>query len=503
MHQVQVGEIALVRDRAPGAGNGAEIGGNDAGGDGLLERFAQKGREQIILLAGGLDVPFAVSGPILVGLRVRFHLFDEAALVDSGHREHHRCRHHLLPRRLSRRRSGAHGDIRISRGVDDPLGEDRLASGFALGDHAADGSVANDRHHEHPVQHRLHPRLLHQDIGDVLEHLRVQCVAVRLRLRHRRSHGLGALLELDADSFAVDGAGVAVPGETFHSDLSDIAAKTAVSLEQRGTDPGARGGERRCEAGGPAADDQHLGFGHHVEVSGRFADFLHGDILTRPLSIGCPDVSTIRPRPGVSLQIMSNSRMEAFSDGVIAVIITILVLDLKVPHGESFGALLPVIPVFLSYVLSFLYVGIYWNNHHHMLHASDRVSGPILWANLHLLFWLSLFPFATAWMGENHFSAVPTALYGAVLLMAAAAYWTLQQAIIASQGPDSLLKRAVGSDWKGKLSPVAYLIGIAAAFWSPRVSQVLYTAVAALWLVPDRRIENLLSSDKTRTRHKA
>jgi len=195
--------------------------------------------------------------------------------------------------------------------------------------------------------------------------------------------------------------------------------------------------------------------------------------------------------------------MEAFSDGVIGVIITILVLDLKVPHGESFGALLPVIPVFLSYVLSFLYVGIYWNNHHHMLHASDRVSGPILWANLHLLFWLSLFPFATAWMGENHFSAVPTALYGAVLLMAAAAYWTLQQAIIASQGPDSLLKRAVGRDWKGKLSPVAYLIGIAAAFWSPWVSQALYTAVAALWLVPDRRIENLLSSDRTRTRHKA
>ena len=195
--------------------------------------------------------------------------------------------------------------------------------------------------------------------------------------------------------------------------------------------------------------------------------------------------------------------MEAFSDGVIAVIITILVLDLKVPHGESFAALSPVIPVFLSYILSFLYVGIYWNNHHHMLHASDRVSGPILWANLHLLFWLSLFPFATAWMGENHFSAVPTALYGAVLLMAAAAYRMLQQSIIVSQGPDSLLKRAVGGDWKGKLSPAVYLIGIAAAFWSPRVSQALYTGVAALWLVPDRRIENLLSPDRTGTRHKA
>jgi uncharacterized membrane protein len=136
------------------------------------------------------------------------------------------------------------------------------------------------------------------------------------------------------------------------------------------------------------------------------------------------------------------------------------------------------------------------------LHASDQVTGPMLWANLHLLFWLSLFPFATAWMGENHFAAAPTALYGAVLLMAAAAYWILQQTIIVSQGAASLLKRAVGSDWKGKLSPVLYLIGIAAAFWSPRVSQALYIFVAALWLVPDRRIENLLLADKTRIRHK-
>ncbi|MGC1388504.1 MAG: TMEM175 family protein [Steroidobacteraceae bacterium] len=200
---------------------------------------------------------------------------------------------------------------------------------------------------------------------------------------------------------------------------------------------------------------------------------------------------------------MSNSRMEAFSDGVIAIIITIMVLELKVPHGQNLEALLPVIPVFLSYVMSFLYVGIYWNNHHHMLHASDRVTGPMLWANLHLLFWLSLFPFSTAWMGENHFAAVPTALYGAVLLMAAAAYWVLQQVIIASQGTASLLKRAVGSDWKGKLSPLLYLIGIAAAFWSPRVSQALYLFVAALWLVPDRRIENILLADKTGMRHKA
>ncbi len=195
--------------------------------------------------------------------------------------------------------------------------------------------------------------------------------------------------------------------------------------------------------------------------------------------------------------------MEAFSDGVIAIIITIMVLELKVPHGQNLEALLPVIPVFLSYVMSFLYVGIYWNNHHHMLHASDRVTGPMLWANLHLLFWLSLFPFSTAWMGENHFAAVPTALYGAVLLMAAAAYWILQQVIIATQGTASLLKRAVGSDWKGKLSPLLYLIGIAAAFWSPRVSQALYLFVAALWLVPDRRIENILLADKTGMRHKA
>ncbi len=195
--------------------------------------------------------------------------------------------------------------------------------------------------------------------------------------------------------------------------------------------------------------------------------------------------------------------MEAFSDGVIAIIITIMVLELKVPHGQNLEALLPVIPVFLSYVMSFLYVGIYWNNHHHMLHASDRVTGPMLWANLHLLFWLSLFPFSTAWMGENHFAAVPTALYGAVLLMAAAAYWILQQVIIASQGTASLLKRAVGSDWKGKLSPLLYLLGIAAAFWSPRVSQALYLFVAALWLVPDRRIENILLADKTGMRQKS
>jgi len=189
---------------------------------------------------------------------------------------------------------------------------------------------------------------------------------------------------------------------------------------------------------------------------------------------------------------VSNSRLEAFSDGVIAIIITIMVLELKVPHGDTVNALVPLVPNFLSYVLSFIYVGIYWNNHHHMLHACEAVTGPILWANLHLLFWLSLFPVTTAWIGENHFSPAPSMLYGAVLFMAAIAYWILQQAIIAAQGPESLLKKAIGADWKGKVSPVLYLTGIAAAFYSPRLAQSLYVLVALLWLVPDRRIENVL-----------
>jgi uncharacterized membrane protein len=189
---------------------------------------------------------------------------------------------------------------------------------------------------------------------------------------------------------------------------------------------------------------------------------------------------------------MNNGRLEAFSDGVIAIIITIMVLELKVPHGDSAAALLPLVPVFLSYVLSFIYVGIYWNNHHHMLHTCEQVTGPILWANLHLLFWLSLFPITTGWMGENHFAGAPTALYGLVLLMAALAYWLLQRMIIASQGPDSLLKKAIGADWKGKVSPLLYVIGIAAAFRAPRIAQALYLLVALLWLVPDRRIESVL-----------
>lgn len=191
---------------------------------------------------------------------------------------------------------------------------------------------------------------------------------------------------------------------------------------------------------------------------------------------------------------MGKGRLEAFSDGVIAIIITIMVLEMKVPHGDRLDSLLPLLPVFLSYVLSFLYVGIYWNNHHHMMHASSKVSGPMLWANLNLLFWLSLFPFATGWMGENHFASAPTALYGVILLMAAIAYKVLQQTVIASEGPASLLKKAVGSDWKGNISPLLYVTAIGTAFLWQWVAQALYILVALLWLVPDRRIERALQS---------
>jgi len=190
---------------------------------------------------------------------------------------------------------------------------------------------------------------------------------------------------------------------------------------------------------------------------------------------------------------LGKGRLEAFSDGVIAVIITIMVLELKVPHGESFQALAPLVPTVLVYVLSFIYVGIYWNNHHHMLHASNRVTGPILWANLHLLFWLSVVPFTTAWMGENHFAPAPTALYGLVLLMAGVAYWILQQLIIASQGEGSILKEAVGEDRKGKLSPIAYALAVICSLRWPWVAQSIYTLVALMWLIPDRRIERVLS----------
>jgi uncharacterized membrane protein len=191
---------------------------------------------------------------------------------------------------------------------------------------------------------------------------------------------------------------------------------------------------------------------------------------------------------------MGKGRMEAFSDGVIAILITIMVLELKVPHGDTLETLQPLVPVFLSYVLSFIYLGVYWNNHHHMLHTCRRATGSVLWANLHLLFWLSLIPFTTGWMGENHFAALPTALYGVVMLMAAIAYWILQQLIIASQGPHSLLKQAIGSDWKGRMSPIMYLLAIPLAFVVPWVSVGLYVLMAMIWLVPDPRIERVLVS---------
>jgi uncharacterized membrane protein len=189
---------------------------------------------------------------------------------------------------------------------------------------------------------------------------------------------------------------------------------------------------------------------------------------------------------------MQKNRLEAFSDGVLAIIITIMVLELKVPHATGLADLKPLLPVFLSYVLSFLYVGIYWNNHHHMFHSTKHVTGGILWANLHLLFWLSLFPFTTGWMGENHLAPTPTAIYGFVLLMAAIAYYILQRTIIAQQGRDSLLAAAIGKDRKGKLSPAFYLAAIPLAFVSPWISSALYVLVALLWLVPDPRIERVL-----------
>jgi len=168
---------------------------------------------------------------------------------------------------------------------------------------------------------------------------------------------------------------------------------------------------------------------------------------------------------------------------------------MKVPHGASLHDLLPLLPVFFSYVLSVVYVGIYWNNHHHMLHATTTVTGAMLWANLHLLFWLSLFPFATGWMGENHFAVAPTALYGVVLLMAAIAYYVLERAIIRAQGPDSILKKAVGRDLKGKLSPLLYILAIVGTLVSPWIAEAIYVAVALIWLIPDRRIEKVLSSN--------
>ncbi|HTM02507.1 MAG TPA: TMEM175 family protein [Vicinamibacterales bacterium] len=195
---------------------------------------------------------------------------------------------------------------------------------------------------------------------------------------------------------------------------------------------------------------------------------------------------------------MNSGRLEAFSDGVLAIIITIMVLELRVPHGLDLDALRPLMPVATCYVLSFIYIGIYWNNHHHMLHVTERVNGRILWANLHLLFWLSLVPFVTAWMGENNFAPVPTAAYGVVLLLAAIAYFILQSAIIASQGPASVLRAAIGEDWKGKISPLLYAAAIPTALRWPAVAGAIYAVVAIIWLVPDTRIERMIgeSSDQ-------
>jgi uncharacterized membrane protein len=195
---------------------------------------------------------------------------------------------------------------------------------------------------------------------------------------------------------------------------------------------------------------------------------------------------------------MSTGRMEAFSDGVIAILITIMVLELPIPHGTTWAALHEAWPVLLCYVLSFVYLGIYWNNHHHMLQATERANGAILWANLHLLFWLSLVPFTTAWMGENHFAPIPTACYGITLLAAAIAYYVLQTVIVRDQGADSVVAVAIGRDLKGKLSPVAYLIGIGLSFVAPWLGFAIYAGVAVTWLVPDRRIERLVAHQEAR-----
>jgi uncharacterized membrane protein len=194
---------------------------------------------------------------------------------------------------------------------------------------------------------------------------------------------------------------------------------------------------------------------------------------------------------------MDKNRLEAFSDAVLAIIITIMVLELKVPHGSDLAAIEPLLPVFLSYVLSFLYLGIYWNNHHHLIKAARRVNGGILWANLHLLFWLSLFPFVTGWMGENHFAPLPSAMYGAVLLLAAIAYYILQTLIVAEAGgAQSRLAAAIGKDWKGKISPLLYLLGVVASFFAPKLAGGIYVFVALIWLIPDRRLERVIQGSE-------
>ncbi|MDP1908690.1 MAG: TMEM175 family protein [Hyphomicrobium sp.] len=193
---------------------------------------------------------------------------------------------------------------------------------------------------------------------------------------------------------------------------------------------------------------------------------------------------------------MPKTRLEAFSDGVLAIIITIMVLELKVPHSDDLAALQPLLPAFVSYILSFIYIGIYWSNHHHLLHTVKHVSGGVLWANLHLLFWLSLLPFVTGWMGENHFAPLPAAFYGFVLMMAGIAYWILSAAIIREDGPDSLLAKAIGKDIKGKLSVMLYAVAIPTAFYNRWIAEAVYIFVALMWLVPDRRIERVIGASE-------
>ena len=216
-----------------------------------------------------------------------------------------------------------------------------------------------------------------------------------------------------------------------------------------------------------------------------------------PIRFGAKDGNSSPARVHVKFQRMKTNRLEAFSDGVFAIIITIMVLELKVPHDADINALRPLLPNFLTYLLSFIYLGIYWNNHHHLLNVCRQVSGGIMWANLHLLFWLSLFPFVTGWAGENHFQSVPSALYGGVLLMAALAYYILQTLIIRVHGRESKLAQAIGSDLKGKLSPVLYATGIGLSFLKPWIAGCIYIAVALIWFIPDRRVEKVLDSSST------
>ncbi len=262
------------------------------------------------------------------------------------------------------------------------------------------------------------------------------------------------------------------------------------SASMRTPSPGSsRGALVPCVGAGPRARNRKVGPGGDVPARG--PRVLRVARRRTPVREGIARPTPPRRRAG---QTMGKGRLEAFSDGVFAILLTILVLELRIPHGDRVGALAPLVPVFLAYVLSFTNLGIYWSNHHHLLHATLRINGRILWANLHLLFWLSLFPFVTGWMGANHRAPVPTAIYGAVMLAAGLAYWKLQGAIIADEGPGSPLALAVGKDVKGKLSPLAYALAIPLAFLSPWISDALFVAVALAWIVPDPRIERRVSA---------